>query len=126
VLEATAYRPADMPDPRARHRRGRPLDFHTPYGCSKGARTSMCWIMRAALACHRGAADELHLRASAKWAPKTRAGSRISSFVQSEPASRSPLRRRHQVRDILDVADAVDAYLAAWRSIDAISGRPST
>jgi CDP-paratose 2-epimerase len=29
----------------------------------------------------------------------------------------------HQVRDILDVGDAVDAYLAAWRDIDAVAGR---
>ena len=27
-----------------------------------------------------------------------------------------------QVRDVLDVADAVDAYLAAWRRIDAVAG----
>ena len=36
-LEGGAYRPRDA----AVHRRGiderRPLDFHTPYGCSKGA-----------------------------------------------------------------------------------------
>ncbi len=29
----------------------------------------------------------------------------------------------YQVRDILDVSDAVAAYLAAWRNIDAIAGR---
>ena len=29
----------------------------------------------------------------------------------------------HQVRDILDVGDAVDAYVAAWQRIDA-GGRP--
>ena len=28
----------------------------------------------------------------------------------------------HQVRDILDVSDAVDAYLAAWARIDAVRG----
>src|SRR3546814_5649459 len=29
----------------------------------------------------------------------------------------------HQVRDILDVQDAVDAYLAVWRQIGRVSGR---
>ena len=29
----------------------------------------------------------------------------------------------HQVRDILDVGDAVDAYMAAWKNIDRIAGR---
>jgi CDP-paratose 2-epimerase len=29
-----------------------------------------------------------------------------------------------QVRDILFVADAVDAYLAAWRKIDVVQGSP--
>jgi CDP-paratose 2-epimerase len=28
-----------------------------------------------------------------------------------------------QVRDILDVSDALDAYIAAWRRIDAVQGR---
>jgi CDP-paratose 2-epimerase len=29
----------------------------------------------------------------------------------------------YQVRDILDVSDAVDAYLGLWRNIDRLSGR---
>ena len=29
----------------------------------------------------------------------------------------------HQVRDILDVSDAVDAYIRAWRRIDVVKGR---
>jgi CDP-paratose 2-epimerase len=29
----------------------------------------------------------------------------------------------HQVRDILDVGDAVDAYMAAWAQIDRIAGQ---
>jgi CDP-paratose 2-epimerase len=31
-----------------------------------------------------------------------------------------------QVRDILDVSNAVEAYLAAWRHIDRAAGQPST
>ena len=52
-----------------------------------------------------------------RWATRIRAGSRISSIraLRGEPIT--IFGDGWQVRDILYVDDAVDAYLAAWRNI---------
>ena len=101
----------------------RPLDFHTPYGCSKGAadqyvldyarsfgvpaavvRMSCIYGLRQMGTEDQGWVAHFLIRALA--------GEPITLYGDG-----------CQVRDILDVRNAVEAYLKAWERIDAISGR---
>ena len=122
-LTNRAYQPRD-PDIR-RHGIGesRTLDFHTPYGCSKGAadqyvldyarsfgvptvvfRMSCIYGQR-----QMGTEDQGWV---AHFAIRALEGEPISIFGDGS-----------QVRDIMDVSDAVDAYIAAWQRIETVAGR---
>ena len=123
VLEDEAYRPVD-PQVRA-HGIGeaRPLDFHTPYGVSKGA------------------ADQYVLDYARSFGLKTcvfrmsciygqrQMGTEDQGWVAHfliRALNGEPITLYgdgHQVRDVLDVRDAVNAYVAAWRRIDEVAGR---
>ncbi|WP_225421378.1 SDR family NAD(P)-dependent oxidoreductase [Sphingomonas parva] len=100
----------------------RPLDFHTPYGCSKGAadqyvldyarsfglatavvRMSCIYGMRQMGTEDQGWVAHFLIRALE--------GKTITLYGDG-----------CQVRDILDVSNAVEAYLKAWERIDAIQG----
>ena len=123
ALEDEAYVPVDG-DVRA-HGIGeaRPLDFHTPYGCSKGAADQYvldfarsfgvptCVMRMSCIYGHRqmGTEDQGWV---AHFLIRALEGKPITLYGDG-----------HQVRDILDVADAVEAYVAAWRSIDRVAGR---
>jgi CDP-paratose 2-epimerase len=101
----------------------RPLDFHTPYGCSKGGADQYVLdyarsfdlpscVMR--MSCiygprQMGTEDQGWV---AHFLIRALAGETITLFGDGR-----------QVRDILHVGDAVDAYLAAWRRIDAVKGQ---
>lgn len=101
----------------------RPLDFHTPYGCSKGAADQ--YVLDYArsfgiptavfrMSCiygplQRGTEDQGWV---AHFLIRALAGQPITLFGDG-----------CQVRDILFIDDAVDAYVAAWRHIEAIRGR---
>jgi CDP-paratose 2-epimerase len=101
----------------------RPLDFHTPYGCSKGAADQYVLdyarsfgvptvVMR--MSCiygqrQMGTEDQGWV---AHFLIRALAGEPISIYGDG-----------CQVRDVLDVSDAVDAYQAAWERIDAVQGR---
>ncbi len=101
----------------------RRLDFHTPYGCSKGAADQ--YVLDYARSFGLPAAV---MRMSCIYGPhqmgtedqgwvahfliKALAGEPITIFGDG-----------CQVRDILYVADAVDAYVAAWRNIDRLRVR---
>lgn len=101
----------------------RPLDFHTPYGCSKGAADqyvldyARSFGLRTAvlrMSCvygrrQMGTEDQGWV---AHFLIRALAGETITLYGDGR-----------QVRDILDVGDAVDAYLAAWQGIDGIRGR---
>lgn len=122
-LADDAYRPTDQ----ALRGRGigedRPLDFHTPYGCSKGTADQYVldhgrsFGMRTAvlrMSCiygphQMGTEDQGWV---AHFLIRALAGQPITIFGDGR-----------QVRDILFVDDAVEAYLAAWRRIDAVRGR---
>jgi CDP-paratose 2-epimerase len=101
----------------------RPLDFHTPYGCSKGAadqyvldfarsfgiptavlRMSCIYGQRQMGTEDQGWVAHFLLRALR--------GESISIFGDG-----------FQVRDLLHVDDAVAAYIAAWRNIGDVTGR---
>jgi CDP-paratose 2-epimerase len=122
-LNGEAYAPRD---PAIRGRgigEERSLDFHTPYGCSKGAADQYVLdfgrsfgvptaVMR--MSCiygqrQMGTEDQGWV---AHFLLRTLRGEPISIYGDG-----------CQVRDVMDVGDAVDAYLAAWRRIDVVAGR---
>ena len=123
VREGDRYVPADA-DVRA-HGIGeaRPLDFHTPYGCSKGAADqyvldyARSYGLRTAV-----------LRMSCIYGQR-QMGTEDQGWVAHfliralEGKAITLYGDGYQVRDIMDVSNAVEAYLAAWRAIDAVSGR---
>jgi CDP-paratose 2-epimerase len=121
--EGDAYIPRD-PGLRA-HGIGedRPLDFHTPYGCSKGAADQ--YVLDYARSFGLPTAV---LRMSCIYGPRqmgTEDQGWIAHFLiralRGEPIS--VYGDGCQVRDALDVGDAVEAYLAAWAWIGAVGGR---
>lgn len=122
-LVGDAYRPADA----ALRVRGvseqRPLDFHTPYGCSKGAADQ--YVLDYARSFEL---PTCVLRMSCIYGPRqmgTEDQGWVAHFLIRALAGQ-PLviyGDGRQVRDILGVGDTVDAYIAAWKRIDQVSGR---
>lgn len=101
----------------------RPLQFHTPYGCSKGAADQ--YVLDYARSFDL---PTCVMRMSCIYGPRqmgTEDQGWVAHFLlralAGEPISIYGDGR--QVRDILYVSDAVDAYLAAWRRIDNVKGR---
>ena len=100
-----------------------PLDFHTPYGCSKGAADQYvvdysrsfgvptCVLRMSCIYGERqmGTEDQGWV---AHFLIRALEGKPITIYGDGD-----------QVRDVLYVGDAVDAYLAAWAAIDRITGR---
>jgi CDP-paratose 2-epimerase len=125
ALEATndAYVPRDAGLRASGIGEERSLDFHTPYGCSKGAADQ--YVLDYA---RSFGVPTCVMRMSCIYGPRqmgTEDQGWVAHFViralQGEPISIYGDGR--QVRDILDVSDALDAYIAAWRRIDAVQGR---
>ena len=123
VLDGDRYLPRDHGIRASGIGESRPLDFHTPYGCSKGAadqyvldyarsfgvpsaviRMSCIYGLRQMGTEDQGWVAHFLIRALA--------GEPVTLYGDG-----------CQVRDILDVSNAVEAYLEAWRRIDRISGR---
>jgi CDP-paratose 2-epimerase len=122
-LEGQRYVPQDRQVRDHGVSEARPLDFHTPYGCSKGAadqyvldysrsfgipsaviRMSCIYGVRQMGTEDQGWVAHFLIRALE--------GKPITLYGDG-----------YQVRDILDVSNAVEAYLHAWQRIDRISGR---
>ena len=118
---------AYLPEDPALRRHGigedRPLSFYTPYGCSKGA--SDQYVLDYA----RGfGVPACVLRMSCIYGPRqlgTEDQGWLAHFLYSVEAGRpiSIYGDGRQVRDVMYVDDAVDAYLAAWERIGAVSGQ---
>lgn len=101
----------------------RPLDFHTPYGCSKGAADQYVLdyarsygvptavLRMSCIYGHRqmGTEDQGWV---AHFLIRALEGRPITLYGDGQ-----------QVRDILDVSNAVDAYVRAWANIDRVSGQ---
>jgi len=101
----------------------RPLDFHTPYGVSKGA------------------ADQYVLDYARSFGVPTAVVRMSCIYGQRQMGTEDQGWVAHfliralegkpitlygdglQVRDILDVSNAVDTYVQAWKRIDAVKGR---
>ena len=121
-LVGDAYRPVDA-DLRARGvSERRPLDFHTPYGCSKGAADQ--YVLDYA---RSFGLPTCVLRMSCIYGPR-QMGTEDQGWVAHfliralEGLPIAIYGDGRQVRDVLGVSDAVDAYMAAWRRIDQVSG----
>ena len=118
----------DRYEPRALFaRRGvdesRPLDFHTPYGCSKGAADQ--YVLDY---CRSFAIPTAVFRMSCIYGRRqmgTEDQGWVAHFLiralEGEPVT--IYGDGKQVRDILDVGDAVEAYVAALDNIGRIAGR---
>lgn len=101
----------------------RPLDLHTPYGCSKGGADQ--YVLDYGRSFNVPTAV---LRMSCIYGPR-QMGTEDQGWVAhfliralgGEPIVLYGDGR--QVRDVLHVRDAVEAYLAAWRRIETVRGR---
>ena len=121
--DGDAYLPLD-PAVRARGiDESRPLSFYTPYGCSKGAADQ--YVLDYA---RSFGVPSCVLRMSCIYGPRQRGTEDqgwLAHFLFSVMAGRpiSIYGDGRQVRDVLFVDDAVDAYLAAWARIEEVSGQ---
>jgi len=117
------YRPVDAAVDARGIGETRPLDFHTPYGCSKGAADQ--YVLDYARSYGLQTAV---LRMSCIYGQRqmgTEDQGWVAHFLiralEGQPITL--YGDGYQVRDILDVSNAVEAYLNAWQRIDAVKGR---
>jgi len=124
-LEMTndAYKPRDPAIRNAGIGENRPLDFHTPYGCSKGAADQ--YVLDYA---RSFGIPTCVMRMSCIYGQRqmgTEDQGWVAHFLiralQGEPIT--IYGDGCQVRDVLDISDAVSAYASAWKRIDAVQGR---
>lgn len=102
---------------------GRPLDFHTPYGCSKGAADQYVLDYGRSFGVPTAV-----LRMSCIYGQRqmgTEDQGWVAHFLIRAIEGRAVTLYGDgcQVRDILDVGDAVDAYVGLLRNIDRVRGR---
>ncbi len=101
----------------------RKLDFHTPYGCSKGAADQ--YVLDYA---RSYGMPTCVLRMSCIYGPR-QMGNEDQGWVAHFliRALKGEMLNIYgdgcQVRDVLDVSDAVDAYVAAWENIETVAGK---
>jgi CDP-paratose 2-epimerase len=122
VATDTRYEPAGL-IPRRGIDESRPLDFHTPYGCSKGAADE--YVLDY---CRSFAIPTVVFRMSCIYGQRqmgTEDQGWVAHFLiralEGEPLT--IYGDGKQVRDILDVGNAVDAYVEALGRIECVHGR---
>jgi CDP-paratose 2-epimerase len=124
-LEKTndAYKPRDPAIRNTGIGENRPLDFHTPYGCSKGAADQ--YVLDYA---RSFGLPTCVMRMSCIYGQRqmgTEDQGWVAHFLiralQGEPIT--IYGDGCQVRDVLDISDAVAAYASAWKLIEAVQGR---
>ena len=122
-LAGEAYRPSDPVLRASGVDERRPLDFHTPYGCSKGAADQ--YVLDYA---RSFGLPTCVLRMSCIYGPH-QLGTEDQGWVAHfliRALQGKPIRiygDGRQVRDILQVDDAAQAYLAALARISDVGGR---
>jgi CDP-paratose 2-epimerase len=123
TLEGQGYVPRDEAVGHRGISETRPLDFHTPYGCSKGAADQ--YVLDYSRSYGIPAAV---LRMSCIYGVRqmgTEDQGWVAHFliqaIQNEPIT--IYGDGNQVRDVLDVSNAVEAYVAAWERIGRAAGR---
>ena len=100
----------------------RPLDLHTPYGCSKGTADQYALDYARSFGL-----PTVVFRMSCIYGPRqmgTEDQGWVAHFAKRALAGRT-IRiygDGRQVRDVLFVDDAVEAYVAAWRHINQVKG----
>jgi len=121
--EGQRYEPVDETVHQFGIGESRPLDFHSPYGCSKG--TADQYVIDYA---RTFGLPAVVFRMSCIYGPHqfgTEDQGWVAHFLiralRGEPITLYGDGR--QVRDILDVSNAVEAYLAVWSRIEQVSGR---
>jgi CDP-paratose 2-epimerase len=122
-LEGERYVPEDRAVRECGISESRPLDFHTPYGCSKGAADQYvldyarsyglrtCVVRMSCIYGHRQMGTE-----DQGWVAHF-----LIQALKGQPVTLYGDGR--QVRDILDARDAVDTYLRILERIDEVLGR---
>ena len=121
-LEGQRYVPQDRDVAQNGIGEARPLDFHTPYGCSKGAADQ--YVLDYARSFGLPAAV---IRMSCIYGMR-QMGTEDQGWVAHfliraiEGETITLYGDGYQVRDILDVSNAVEAYLKAWSNIDRVGG----
>jgi CDP-paratose 2-epimerase len=117
-----AYLPTDPTLRRYGISEDRPLDFHTPYGCSKGCADQyvLDWARNFGV-------PTVVLRMSCIYGPRqfgTEDQGWVAHFLRQAVAGQplSIYGDGKQVRDVLHVRDAVAAYIAAWRKCRKVQG----
>jgi CDP-paratose 2-epimerase len=123
IQEAGKFRPCDSALAERGFDESRPLDFHTPYGCSKGAADQ--YVLDYA---RSFGVPATVMRMSCIYGPRqmgTEDQGWVAHFVKRALAGQpiTVYGDGRQVRDVLFVDDAVAAYVAAWRQCDRVSGR---
>ncbi|MCA1652835.1 MAG: NAD-dependent epimerase/dehydratase family protein [Sphingomonadales bacterium] len=122
-LAEGAYRPVDAVTRNHGVSEARPLDFHTPYGCSKGAADQ--YVLDYARSFDLPTAV---LRMSCIYGQR-QMGTEDQGWVAHfliRALEGKPITLYgdgHQVRDILDVSDAVSTYVTALGHIERLKGR---
>ncbi len=101
----------------------RPIDFHTPYGCSKGGADQ--YVLDYA---RSFGVPTAVMRMSCIYGPRqmgTEDQGWVAHFLIKALAGQpiSIYGDGCQVRDILHVSDVVAAYVAAWERIDQVAGQ---
>ena len=122
-LSGSAYQPADELLRQHGVDESRRLDFHTPYGCSKGAADQ--YVLDYARSFGLPAAV---MRMSCIYGPRQRGTEDqgwVAHFLISAMEGRtiSLYGDGYQVRDVLEVSDCVEAYIACARQMDRVAGR---
>jgi CDP-paratose 2-epimerase len=123
TLEGDRYVPVDAEVRAHGIGESRPLDFHTPYGCSKGAADQYVLDYARSFGLRTAV-----LRMSCIYGQR-QMGTEDQGWVAHfliRALERRPITLYGdgcQVRDILDVSNTVAAYYAAWQRINQVSGR---
>jgi CDP-paratose 2-epimerase len=123
ALEGERYVPQDRTVREHGIGETRPLDFHTPYGCSKGAADQ--YVLDYARSFGIPAAV---VRMSCIYGVR-QMGTEDQGWVAHfliRALEGQPITLYGdgcQVRDIMDVRNAVEAYVKAWEQIEQVSGR---
>ncbi|MBB4641903.1 NAD-dependent epimerase/dehydratase family protein [Rhizorhapis suberifaciens] len=122
-LRDGAWKPADDGLATLGVDESRPLDFHTPYGCSKGAADQYVLDYARHLK-----VPACVFRMSCIYGPNqmgTEEQGWVAHFLRSalRGVEITLYGDGRQVRDVLHVSDVVSAYIAAWRAMPAVSGQ---
>ncbi|MGQ9904037.1 MAG: GDP-mannose 4,6-dehydratase [Anaerolineae bacterium] len=120
VLDGSRYRYRDLPLGVSEHQ---PLDFHSPYGCSKGAGDQYVRDYARIYGLKTVVFRQSCIYGERQFGVEDQGW--VAHFVIAAAMGR-PITiygDGKQVRDLLYVQDLIDAYDAAWNRIDTASGQ---